>query len=368
MAHPLFIMEQALRQFSSQWYAGFRPSLDIQTKYDGSLVVHSKSFCSNKPSFDWQENSASQFPFSSTPRSKRAKKNARYRRNKKHRMEASKSRTTKEVETQYSVEDGAPNTETKQGDSGFNGNSDTNLIATENSYTPLDNDLAGSGFNDKQNDKPILSKATYVPPNSPEASENKTVTSEVPHPNSNAAFHQCEGCLKEYDRTLEHYPPNNLNCKDCREAQKSLDSEEETQPEHCNVDPVVASPGTGQVYGDHLSQESKDSAEKIFNVILESKNLLPKQQINTIKLSRSDRRKKINCFFCKNLAVKSGKGGLVIENMKDLLDHIYMVEAPPCFECKIFFISHSWFSIKCIQAYANIYRFERSSSPSNGTH
>ena len=34
MAHPLFIMEQALRQFSSQWYAGFRPSLEIQTKYD----------------------------------------------------------------------------------------------------------------------------------------------------------------------------------------------------------------------------------------------------------------------------------------------------------------------------------------------
>ena len=64
MAHPLFIMEQALRQFSSQWYAGFRPSLEIQTKYDGSLVVHPKSFCSNKPSFDWQENSASQFPFS----------------------------------------------------------------------------------------------------------------------------------------------------------------------------------------------------------------------------------------------------------------------------------------------------------------
>ena len=181
MAHPLFIMERALRQFSSQWYAGFRPSLDIQTKYDGSLVVHSKSFCSNKPSFDWQEKSASQFPFSSTPRSKRAKKNARYRRNKEHRMEASKSRTTTDVETQYSVEDGAPNPETKQGDSGFNENSDENFTsnATENSYTRPDNDLVGSGFSDKKNDKSTLSKATYVPSNSPEASKNNSETFEV---------------------------------------------------------------------------------------------------------------------------------------------------------------------------------------------
>ena len=339
MAHPLFIIEQAVCQFSSQWYAGLRPSLEILTQYDGSLVVSSRMICSNKPPrFDWSENNASQFQFTSTPKSKRAKKNARYRRN--------RARTTKDVETQFSnSDDGAPINETENVDSGFNENSckekaasvsskvppnfsdgdsteKDEVSAMDDSVTPntvdalmespaagydcdcnheeIDGTLehcpentnyencldaqVGSGFSDKKNDKSKLSKATYVPPNSPEASKNKTVTSEVPHPNSNAAFHQCEGCLKEYDRTLEHYPPNNLNCKDCREAQNSLDPEEETQPEHCNVDPVVASLGTGQVYVDHISQKSKDSAERIFSVILESKNLLPKQQINTLKL------------------------------------------------------------------------------------
>ena len=104
MPHPLFLIEQAVRQFSSQWCAGLRPSLEIQTKYDGSVVVNSKMFCSNNPP---QSKSASIFPSTSTPRSKRAKKNARYKRNKENRMEASKSRTTTDVETQYSVEDGS---------------------------------------------------------------------------------------------------------------------------------------------------------------------------------------------------------------------------------------------------------------------
>ena len=117
MAHPLFIIEQAVCQFSSQWYAGLRPSLEILTQYDGSLVVSSRMICSNKPPrFDWSENSASQFQFTSTPKSKRAKKNARYRRN--------RARTTKDVETQFSnSDDGAPINETENVDSGFNENS-----------------------------------------------------------------------------------------------------------------------------------------------------------------------------------------------------------------------------------------------------
>ena len=330
MAHPLFIMEQALRQFSSQWYAGFRPSLEIQTKYDGSLVVQSKSFCSNKPPSNWWEKSSSQPPFSSTPRSKRAKKNARYRRNKEHRMEASKSGTTTDVETQYSVEDGATNTETNKRDSGINENSDENFTsnATENSHTCPDNDPVGSGFSDKQNDKSTLSKATYVPPNSPEASENKTVVSEVSYQNSTAAIHQCEGCLKEFDRTLEHHS-NNLNCKDCHEAQKSLDPKEETQPKDCSCN------------GDHICQACKDLVEQYFCLLLSNKNLLPKQKINKVKLPRSFMRENnYNCYFC------SRDQGLHIYSMKMLGDIINLAEDPPCMECKLFFYTQSWFSLE----------------------
>ena len=180
----------------------------------------------------------------------------------------------------------------------------------------------GSGFSDKKNVKSKLSKATYVPPNSPEASENKTVTSEVPHQNSTAAIHQSEGCLKEFDRTLEQYP-NNLNCKDCIE---------ETRPKYCSCNE------------DHICQTCKDYAEEYFCLILESKNLLPKQQTNTVKRSRSDKRKKnLNCFFCENLAANGGS--LVIDNMKVLLGLcINVVENPPCMKCKIFFYKQSWFN------------------------
>ena len=101
MAHPLFIIDQAMYQFSSQWYTGLKPSLEIRTEYDGSVVVNSKMLSSNRSPINWWwEKGTSQFPFSSTSRSKRAKKNARYRRNKARKMEASKSRiTTTDVET-----------------------------------------------------------------------------------------------------------------------------------------------------------------------------------------------------------------------------------------------------------------------------
>ena len=376
MAHPLFIIEQAVCQFSSQWYAGLRPSLEILTQYDGSLVVSSRMICSNKPPpFDWSENSASQFQFTSTPKSKRAKKNARYRRN--------RARTTKDVETQFSnSDDGAPINETENVDSGFNENSCKEKAASVSSKVPpnfsdgdstekdevsaMDDSVTpntvdalmespaagydcdcnheefdgtlehcpentnyencldaqvGSGFSDKKNDKSKLSKATYVPPNSPEASKNKTVTSEVSHQNSTAAIHQSEGCLKEFDRTLEQYP-NNLNCKDCIE---------ETRPKYCSCNE------------DHICQTCKDYAEEYFCLVLESKKLLPKQQNKTVKRSRSDKRKKnLNCFFCENLAANGGS--LVIDNMKLLLGCINVVENPPCMECKIFFYKQSWFS------------------------
>ena len=121
MAHPLFIMEQAMRQFSSQWCSGLRPSLEIKTTYNGSLVVNSKVFCSNMSSpCDWRDKSSTpQFPFSSTPRSKRAKKNARYRRNNAL-NKVQKPITTEDVETQCSNEkEGALNTKAIKADSGF---------------------------------------------------------------------------------------------------------------------------------------------------------------------------------------------------------------------------------------------------------
>ena len=41
MAHPLLITELAVKQFVSQWNCGLRPSLQLTTKSDGSVLVAS---------------------------------------------------------------------------------------------------------------------------------------------------------------------------------------------------------------------------------------------------------------------------------------------------------------------------------------
>ena len=342
MAHPLFIMEQALRQFSSQWYAGFRPSLEIQTKYDGSLVVHSKSFCSNKPPFDRWEKSDSQSPFSSTPKSKRAKKNARYRRNKEHKMEASTSGRTTDVETQYSVEDGAPNTETKNGDSGFKENSDENFTLKEAtdisdiSYIRLDNDLVGRGFSDIKNDESALSKATNVPSNSPVASKSNIETIEVLHETSAAAIHKCEGCLKELNRTLEHHP-DNLACEDCCKEQERLDPNEENRNEE---NPPRCSSCTEE----SLCQGCEEPMEKLFSNLIGLINL---GQEKKVPKKKKKGKKKI-CPLCTNSDVFNFEWELDMEELMSLLTdrRIVQVQDSPCKDCMRLLYMQHWFSLE----------------------
>ena len=42
MAHPLFVAEQAVRNFIIQWLSGLQPSLQLSTKPDGSIHVTSE--------------------------------------------------------------------------------------------------------------------------------------------------------------------------------------------------------------------------------------------------------------------------------------------------------------------------------------
>ena len=206
MAHPLFIIEQALRQFSSQWYVGLRPSLEILTKYDGSLVVNSKMIYSNRPAeFNRPENGAPQFQYTSTPRSKRARKNARYRRN--------KARSMKDVETQFSNNgDGASINEPESRPS----------ANVETQFSINDNEKVDSGFMEDSRNESIgytCEKATQalgkVPFNPSDAGFNQkdeifalddsvTPIRDVVLLNSSAAEHDCKNSQKKNDGTLEN--------------------------------------------------------------------------------------------------------------------------------------------------------------------
>ena len=334
MAHPLFVIEQAMRQFSSQWYSGLRPSLEVQTKYDGSLVVNSTVFCSNMPS-------SPQFPFSSTPKSKRAMKNARYRHNKARKMEQ-KSRTTADVETQCSNQEDALNNESKKIDSGFKEAShetSTVKVMEQNESIPLDlleNDLG----NDKS------TSSTGAPSNSLEGMvfPDKKVTS-VPNEvssNSIVASYHCESCHKELDRAMDH-PPNNLTCEDCCNEQRRLDPNEEIRYEE---NPPRCSSCTEE----NLCQGCEEAMEKFFSYLISCLG----QEKNVSR--RKKKNKKKICPFCTDL-----KDWYLDNSVEQLIDtltdgRIVRVKDSPCKDCMRLLYNQNWFSLEeAYNSVTNIY-------------
>ena len=336
MAHPLLIIDQAMYQFSSQWYAGLKPSLEIRTEYDGRVVVNSKMQSSNRSPINWWEKGTSQFPFSSTSRSKRAKKNARYRRNKARKMEASKSRiTTTDVETQYSDMDGSSFTKTEITDSGFNERSPSN---------PQGHDLVGRDFNEKDMSYSASSKATSVPSDSPDKGSNDI--GEV-LPDLSTAIHWCEGCLKEFgNKALENYPVNST-CKDCSEAHKSLDPTEmpcHEETSDASPEEIALSLGLSTHCTDcneeYTCPKGIRLCEHFFGSLLRMKNvksqwnLLCNGNLKEEKKTKNKKKKKRNldpnaCEFCceERMDVKK------ISNMVELVRSVEMSENLPCENC-----------------------------------
>ena len=214
MPHPLFLIEQAVRQFSSQWCAGLRPSLEIQTKYDGSVVVNSKMFCSNSSQ---SKSSASIFPFTSTPRSKRAKKNARYRRNKTSKMKG--LIPTANVETQFSINDAAlSSSETENVDSGFN--NDSNISNTDTATT-FNTSYNGNHSNKAEGPAPQVISAGEENVDL-EDSVTTSYLDDALLNSSSTARHNSESYPKEVVASLEQYPEHSL-VENCYEAQDTLD-------------------------------------------------------------------------------------------------------------------------------------------------
>ena len=42
MVHPIYVTEQAVRNFIAQWFSGLKPTLRLTTKEDGSITVMSQ--------------------------------------------------------------------------------------------------------------------------------------------------------------------------------------------------------------------------------------------------------------------------------------------------------------------------------------
>ena len=205
MAHPLFLIEQAVRQFSSQWCAGLRPSLELQTKYDGSVVVNSKMFCSNNPP---QSKNGSIFPFTSTPRSKRARKNARYRRNRAHKMRG--LIPTVNEETQFSNNDVALS-ETDNVDSGFN--NDDNISNLDKATASI---TSNHGNSNNEAERPAPQVISADEENIHLDDSVTTLYMDDALLNSSAARHNSESYLKEVVSDLEQYSDNSID-RNCNE-------------------------------------------------------------------------------------------------------------------------------------------------------
>ena len=68
MDFPLSVVDQALRQFSNQWYYGLQPSINITTMEDGTVVIKSELICSSKPLFHRHQKKCNNSKATSTPK------------------------------------------------------------------------------------------------------------------------------------------------------------------------------------------------------------------------------------------------------------------------------------------------------------